>query len=250
MESTAIQAIFDRDGYIALPVFVNRHKVDEINRELDRVLTAQLPYLPPENVFLEDPARPETVSHIRYLQRYDDYFGQLLASEKFQLVAETVLKSPVIPVDAQYFNKPPGANSPTPPHQDGHALEDDAGDTVELWLALDDADDDTGCIYYVRGSHVLGLLPHHESVLPGSPQCLVDDAPCEDTRNCVPVRVRAGDLLAHHALTIHWTHRNESNHRHRRALTLVYQRGLPETGSADESSVQEPLGDLGSTGAT
>ena len=81
MESTAIQPIFDRDGYIALTVFFTAHKVGDIRREIERVLTTQLNAIPAEHKVLEDPNQPEAVSQIQYLHRYDAYFNALLADQ-------------------------------------------------------------------------------------------------------------------------------------------------------------------------
>ena len=178
--------------------------------------------------------------HIRELQRHDEYFGELMNSDLLRRAAETVLKGPVHAVQAQYYNKPPGANSATPPHQDGIYLDTDAAETVELWLALDDAEETTGCMHYVRGSHVLGLLPHRQTGVAGFEQGLADTAICEDPRTLVPCRTRAGDLLIHNALTVHWSSRNESGHKQRRALSFIYERS--DAGALDDGlgSVREP----------
>ncbi len=228
MESTAIQPIFDRDGYIALPVFFSPPKVAEITREVERFIANQLNSVPAEYQTLEDPARPETVSHIQHLHRFEEYFHGLLGDLTLRRVAETVLKGPVAGSNVHYYNKPPGANSKTPPHQDGIHAQLAPKDTVELWLALDDADEKTGCIHYVRGSHVMGLLPHSDTGIQSFPKGLADPSPCDDPRTLVPCRVRAGDLLVHNALTIHWASENKSNHKQRRALGFLYvsQRAL------------------------
>lgn len=222
MESTAIQPIFDRDGYIALPVFFTPHRLAEITREVERFIASQAAYLPAELIYYEDPGRPETLTQAQHLQRYDEYFNDLLENEHLRLVAETVLKGPVAGMEMRYYNKPPGANKATPPHQDGAYYEISPCEAVELWLALDDAEEDTGCIWYVRGSHVLGLLPHQPTDVAGFGLGLADTSVCDDDRTKVSCRVRAGDLLVHHALTVHWTDPNESNHRQRRALGFVY----------------------------
>lgn len=248
MESTTIQPIFDRDGYIALPVFILPQRMNEIRREVERFLNTQLEYLPEDHVVREDPDNPASVRQIRDLQRYDEFFNDLARDDHLKLAAETVLKGPAGPIHVQYFNKPPGANTATPPHQDAIYFDTNAAETVELWLALDDADEDTGCMYYVRGSHVLGLLPHQPTGVTGFEQGLVDDAICKDPRTLVPCSARAGDLLVHSALIVHWSGKNESNHRQRRALSFIFQRGVTAD-TDDESSVREPDIASGAPGA-
>lgn len=235
MESAAIQPIFERDGYIALPVFFSPPRVAMIREHVEQFLASQLAALPPECRFLSDSARPESVTHVQDIHRYDEFFNGLLGDVTLRRVAETVLRGPVAGANVHYYDKPPGANSKTPPHQDGVYARLAPKDTVELWLALDDADENTGCLHYVRGSHVMGLLPHSETGIPSFHLGLSDTSPCDDPRTLVPCRVRAGDLLVHNALTIHWASENTSGHKHRRALGFLYvsQRALDDAAQSE-----------------
>ena len=45
-------------------------------------------------------------------------------------------------MNLQYFNKSPGANKPTPPHQDGYYFMITPCEAVTMWLALDEVDDE------------------------------------------------------------------------------------------------------------
>ena len=45
---------------------------------------------------------------------------------------------------------------------------------LTLWLALEDVDEENGCIYYVPGSHKQGLLQHYKTDMIGFSQALVD----------------------------------------------------------------------------
>jgi len=250
MDATAIQPIFNRDGYIALPVFLEPRKTFEIRERLDQFLATEQKSVLPEHIHLCDPARPDLPSVIAHLERYDDYFGDLMNEERFLRVAETVLHGDVAPINALFYDKPPGANQATPPHQDAALDQAPSDRSVELWLALDDAEEDTGCMHYARGSHVLGLLPHESGSAPSAPLQLVDSSVKDDPRNLVACRVRAGDLLVHHALTIHWTSRNESGHRRRRALGFIYAGVESGAGGSDFTPTASPLADPSNTGAT
>lgn len=247
MESTAIQPIFDRDGYIALPVFINNHRAAEALREVERFIRSRVRDMPPENVIYEDPSRPDSLTMLQQLHRFDEYFKGLINDYAFRLVAETVLKGPVLPANVFYFSKPPGANRATPPHQDAAYFEISPPDAVELWLSLDETDEDTGCLWYVRGSHVQGLMEHKPCDAPGFSQTLADPSPCDDDRTMVACHTRPGDLLVHHALTIHWANQNESNHRQRRALGFAYYRHRPEQ-EAEAPQGSPPPGGGGAPG--
>ena len=45
---------------------------------------------------------------------------------------------------------------------------------ITFWLALDDVDEEIGCIYYVPGSFKQGELPHKRSSALGFSQALID----------------------------------------------------------------------------
>jgi phytanoyl-CoA hydroxylase len=84
-----------------------------------------------------------------------------------------------------------------------------------LWVALDDVDEQNGCLFHLPGSHLRGYRPHY---LLGTD--ITDFGPADDAAR-VPICLRAGDVAVHHGATIHWAHANLST-RHRRAVQMVY----------------------------
>ncbi len=65
-----------------------------------------------------------------------------------------------------------------------------------MWLGLDDADADNGCVIYVRGTKEQGLRPHEPSgVLGFSQQCLDYGQRPGDQDNAKDMVTAAGDLL-------------------------------------------------------
>lgn len=137
--------------------------------------------------------------------------------------ARTLLGSLVSLSGINYFDKPPDRNRATPPHQDAYYERIQPCEAVMLWVALDDADEANGCLRYVPGSHKLGLRHHRITEVHGF-SLGIWDYPCEhDRHHELAVPVKAGDVLAHHCLTIHRADANESP-RSRVALGLVYYR--------------------------
>lgn len=91
-----------------------------------------------------------------------------------------------------------------------------------MWLAMDDVDEENGCVRYVRGSHRLGMRSHGRSGTLGFSQ-YITDYPCpNDLRHEVAFPAKPGDLLVHHAITIHRADGNRSATRSRRALGFIY----------------------------
>ena len=241
MDKIRLQSDFDRDGFVSLPGFIAGDALPPIYDALDRFIANTLSTLPPEHVFYEDKARPETLKQIQRLFEYDEFFHGLMVDSPFQAVAEAMLKGPVVPKNMQYFNKAPGVGLPTPPHQDGFYFNLDPCDAVTLWFALDDVDEENGCVRYVRGSHRAGVLPHNRTQTLGFSQGLADTSPCENQETMVPCYAQPGDLLGHHALTIHWAEGNRSATRQRRALGFIYYGIHAKEDSARHEAYQQEL---------
>ena len=52
------RAIFERDGFLALPSFYREEELLNIEDELERFITERIPVLPPEHFFLRTKAIP------------------------------------------------------------------------------------------------------------------------------------------------------------------------------------------------
>lgn len=90
---------------------------------------------------------------------------------------------------------------------------------VTAWVALDDVDEENGCMSMVPGSHLWG---NHMNVLAQFPS--FDAVPGEFEGHAVTVRtcpVRKGEVHYHHALTWHGSNSNRSA-RPRRAIALHF----------------------------
>ena len=217
-----------RDGFAAIRGFMNPTQAGELQQQMDRYIRDVVPKMPPEHVFYEDKDDPASLKQMQDLGTYDDWFGELFLDGPPRKVAEQALGAEVIPKNLQYFSKPPaqkavsGGGRATPAHQDGYYFMLNPCEAVTLWLALDDIDEENGCVHYVCGSHQRGMRLHGRTSTLGFSQGITDFPTPLDTKNEVAVHASPGDLLVHHAMTIHRAGANESGSRLRRALGFVY----------------------------
>jgi phytanoyl-CoA hydroxylase len=172
-------------------------------------------------VFFEEKQRPETLKQLQSLHDYDEYFAELFLKSSFPTLAAELLGEIVVPSNMQYFNKPPGVSLPTPAHQDGYYFRLEPCGALTLWVALDAMNEENGCMRYVRGSHRRGMRPHGRTKTLGFSQGITDFPREQDQIDERPISVQPGDVIAHHALTIHRADANRST-RSRRALGLIY----------------------------
>lgn len=126
-----------------------------------------------------------------------------------ELVADLLGAPPLLSGD-QVFMKPPHFGSAKPYHQDNFYFQCTPGDhVITAWIALDDVDEENGCLRYIDGSHKIGILPHEP--VPGEPYNLVPPAELVDLSKESLAPVGKGGVVFHHSQTLHTSHRNSSD---------------------------------------
>ncbi len=115
--------------------------------------------------------------------------------------------------------KPPGSRQHVPLHQDYPNAPDEQV-KPEIWFALDDADEDNGCLRVVPGSHRAGRVAHRESPVEYMSLEVVEHD--RFLAESVPVPVKAGDAVVFCTRLIHGSLAPTSD-RPRRAFVLAYQ---------------------------
>jgi phytanoyl-CoA hydroxylase len=221
MDVQALRSELNANGYVVLPGYVNGRQLDELQSKIDQFIRDVVPAMPSEYVFFEDKQRPETLKQLQSLHEYDEFFAQLFLEGRFPALAAALLDEQVVPSNIQYFNKPPGVGQATPAHQDGYYFKLEPCEALTMWLALDAMDEENGCMRYVRGSHRRGMRSHGRTNTLGFSQGIADYPRDEDHSEERTVSVQPGDVIVHHAMTIHRADANHSR-RPRRALGLIY----------------------------
>lgn len=139
------------------------------------------------------------------------------------------------------IDKAPFTNTPTPWHQDCSywiAMPDKRA--ASCWVALDDCDEDNGCMWYVPGSHLLPVREHRPAGKGGGAlECDASEA------EGVPVPLKAGSCVWHHGGTLHYSRGNSTDRRRRAFITnfrpaamVAYERekGFDHTGEREVRS--------------
>ena len=203
-----------------------------------------VPRIPDTDAFYEDRSRPETLKQLIRLADHDDYFHDLLHRGALPQMAALILGEDVRPINQQIFIKPPGGLSKaTPPHQDGFYFHLEPCSAMTLWLALDDVDEENGCLRFVRGSHLRGVREHQRTRTLGFSQGVPDFGSGSDLADEMACPASAGDLIAHHALTIHSAGANRAADRQRRAVGMIYYGVSARESTEEHEAYQRTLAD-------
>ena len=116
---------------------------------------------------------------------------------------------------------------------------DRAGDLDVARVALDDVDEDNGCMYVIPGSHMHGAVDHSEAWMVGERRDMrIPDAALDRERER-PITLRAGGCSFHHGLTQHRSGPNRTD-RFRRGLAPHYMTA-PSRWTGDASAPPAPL---------
>lgn len=236
----ALRERFGKDGFVSIAEFLDATEVGDLRGEVDRVVREVVPGMPSEAVYLEDVGKAASLKQLQQLHVHDAALGRWLLAGPFERLAALLLQDTPVPQNLQYFDKAPGINRPTPPHQDGAYFPIEPQNAVTIWLALEDVGLEQGCVRYVRGSHRHGLRQHERGDTLGFSREIVDFGP-EDRALEEVFPCAAGHVIAHHALTIHRAAGNTSADRHRRALGFIYYGAACRTDTAARDAYQAQL---------
>lgn len=245
---TQLQTNFRRDGFVFLPGFLTLDEVGRLNERIEQFIQTIVPTMPPEHVFYEgerpvDRTDAGTLKQLQTLYSYDPFFHTLMFGSRFEALASELLEDRVVGKNMQFFNKPPRIGQPTPPHQDGYYFMLNPNEAVTMWLALEPVDEENGCVRYVRGSHERGMRPHGRTQTLGFSQGMTDFGTPTDVADEVYFPTQPGDLLVHHALTIHRADGNRSENRTRRALGFIYYAEHAQEDTIRKQAYQQKIAD-------
>ncbi len=219
---------YSRDGFVHLGRVVDDGELEMLRRRVDDLALGRLRN--PDVLFQMDtggsyddlPAAMGTLDDGTLLYRKvqgletDTEFARLITHPAFldACARQYGRHAPLSIFRAMVMNKPAGQGTVLPWHQDGGevwALDRDP--LVTVWVALDDALPENGCMEIVPGSHRLGLLSWYGSTVRDE----------DVARYCTADRVRSLPVRAGHAVVVHnWLlHRSGVNpsSRPRRAFT-------------------------------
>lgn len=242
LDNDQLKADFDRDGFVIIRRFLAESELAELRRELHRYITTVVPTLSDAEAFYDDRSRPETLKQLQGMEG-DPFFLEYSNNPNWTSVAETLLGEKAdVNKGGEWFNKPPGTNHPTPAHQDNYYFNLTPPSVLTMWLALEDVDEENGCLRYVRGSHRDGRRPHARSNVLGFSQGITDYGRDDEARE-VAMILKANDLIIHHGWTIHRADPNRSATRHRPSFAIVFRGVSCQVDDKGYSEYQQSLKD-------
>lgn len=171
------QSIFREKGMCAVRGFADAERAAALAAEAERAIASKPAGFTKGGALEEEKAhegevefmyddvnRPSTLKQIQHLQRLSGVLAAFV--DELQPLAAALLGEEASCTQLQWFNKPPTAayaegegSRPTPPHQDGYYwMLEPPVPGLTLWLALDAADEENGCLRHAAASRPCARL--------------------------------------------------------------------------------------------
>lgn len=170
-----------------------------------------------------DRDKEQAIQKISYtLHSTDPIFNAFSYSPKIgNLMADLGLKKPAI-LQSMYFFKQPKIGSPVLCHQDSSFLYTEPDTLIGLWLALDDAMIDNGCLWVIPYGHKAPLKFRSLRDKNGKQGYTIFDEKPWPIENMIPLEVKKGSLILLHGRIPHRSESNLSNRsRHAYSMHLM-----------------------------
>ena len=140
--------------------------------------------------------------------RDDDVFHDLAHHDSIVSVATDLLGPHLKLLRSAAMMKPPNVGSEKGLHQDAAYYPIHPYDHVTVWIALDDATPENGCMTVVPGAHTGDLIEH--STVDYDTDILIRDSPWDED-DFLELPMEAGDALFTHCLMPHRTAPNTTD---------------------------------------
>ncbi|MEZ5274948.1 MAG: phytanoyl-CoA dioxygenase family protein [Opitutaceae bacterium] len=232
-------AAYARDGFVRVKGVFSATELDEIEAFFDD-------YLEDPSGALENNTIPLKVAHrgatleqvdrtkgqVRCLhphRTHPDPVNRWYLHENIAAVLDGLFGKPALAAQTMYYYKPPGAKGQGM-HQDNFYLLTAPAVCIGAWTAIDDADEENGCLWMAPGSHREGIFcPDKDLTEPWLNYGDTHIAPYPRQHRPVPVPVKRGETLFFHGLIIHGSGPNRTANKWRRTFIGHYCDEATET---------------------
>jgi len=200
-------------GYLALQRVLTDEGLAQMREQCMAAWTSEKGEFDPSSSWLENALLPD-IHHRSEIARQYYFVGPLVD------VAEQLLGSNIKGATSQLTFKMRGNTKPFGWHQDNGYGELDPYTTLTTLTALDNADEENGCLWIIPGSHKQQQIDAKYS-----PNDKTSEKPINlevDESQAIPISMKAGEAVIFHCWTLHKSEGNRSKDRDRRILFLRY----------------------------
>ncbi|HEY8742677.1 MAG TPA: phytanoyl-CoA dioxygenase family protein [Chloroflexota bacterium] len=223
---------YERDGFLAVPDVFPAAELQELDRELDRLIAI------PGNE-----AGKNRAGWIYAVAGRSDYAARFAEDARLLAMLEELVYPGISIHSSKLVTKLPHSEDVCHWHQDEafYTKPDDpdtfAARRMSVWVPLQDTDEGNGCLWVVPGSHRWGM---EEWTLQQTGTCQRRlNRLAYANEHAVPLPVRGGTVVLFSAWTWHHSKENQADSI-RRAFIVSYQEATVAHGAGDQGKVLRP----------
>ncbi len=213
---------FRQTGYLLIDRFLPAETIERYRRAyMETVARLEADNALRNGAAPDDSEAHEKVYQLRTAHLLHTAFDEHIRNPAFLDVVESLIGADIQLVHYQGLYKPAHSGGSVGWHQDDFywPSTDTTEGSVSLWVPLDDATVENGCMWYVPGSHDR-ILPHEKLWDPQQRKGFyyaIGTLPAGLAERAIPAEVKAGGIAIHMGTIVHGSRPNHSA-RPRRAL--------------------------------
>ncbi len=223
-------AFYHREGYLAIDQITTSEEVIYLQEAYDRIFEQRVGHDVGDEFDLvgqDKDGQPPKLPQIVEPRNYASEFRNTQYEANAMAIAKQLLGEGVIQRGSHAIFKPAHYGAHTPWHQDEAYWNPSKNyHSVSIWMPLQEATLENGCMQFIPKSHSLDVLPHHK--IGHDPKVIgleVDDGYVEDSM-AVACPIPAGGATFHGGRMLHYAGPNPSAVP-RRAYILMFAVPLP-----------------------
>ena len=225
MDMNSLVKQYREEGYVVVPSLFYSAEVEFIRSHFMALNAAGHGYAGDDPFLLGDHDPLKKFPRIIHPHRFDQFSLDWLLDARLREWTTSLLGAEPYAAQTMFYFKPPTARGQAL-HQDQTPLRVYPGTCLAAWMAVDDCDEENGCLQIVPRTQ---NLPRLCTVDADTTQSFsASTVPLPPGSEAVPVIMQAGDVLFFNGQVIHGSYPNRSKTRFRRALIAHYVVGEAE----------------------
>lgn len=215
--------IFEKQGFLSLDRITTDDEIEWLKGIYDRIIEEMTVYSP-ENIALLAAQQQLPLAGgkeiLVWIPSPELVFPQLKDTIYFRNALKIAahllnVKETKVIGRVRLYLKPAHFGAEMPWHQD--AAYPGSLDLLKIWMPLDPATSENGCLHFIPGSHLEGIKPHRLHEGDKTDSGLVADR--VETFQAVGCPLAPGGATVHHCHTLHYSRPNKTDQQ-RRALVI------------------------------
>lgn len=200
---------YHREGYLSIPAITTEAEVTQLQEIYDRLFATKAGRAEGDHLDLvttDEDDQESVLPQILDPAKYAPELSDTLFRANARSIAKQLLGEEALDRSDHAILKPPRTEAATPWHQDeAYWNPGKEYNSLSVWIPLQEATLENGCMQFVPTTHYQEVLPHHP--IGNDPRVIgleVDDM-AEWITKSVACPLPAGGATFHHSRTLHYT---------------------------------------------